>query len=106
MAVSAVLAVGTTAATSADIAVTTAPVTVSLFTAAGGDLPSGIVCPIVKVNSSGTVTRTGYVLATQANSVTGETQVTRALTSPGTYRVQRPDLTGVSSVAVGVDMDT
>lgn len=111
MAVTAVLAAGLTAATSGDITVTTAPVTVSLFTAAGGALPSGVVCLITKLNSSGQHQQTGYVLSTQANSVTGETQSMRALTSPGVYRVVRPLLNGafpgfVTDVAVGVDQDT
>lgn len=106
MAVANVLAVGLTAASSSDITVTTTPVTISLMTAAGGTLPSGVICPITKLNSSGQHQQTGYVLATQANSVTGETQSMRALTSPGVYRVNRPLLTGVTDVPVGVDQDT
>jgi hypothetical protein len=105
MAVTAVLAAALTAGTSSDITVTATPVTVSLFTAAGGDLPSGVVCRITKLNSSGQHQQTGYLLSTQANSVTGETQSMRSLASPGVYRVVRPDLTGVSTVAVGVDTD-
>lgn len=105
MAVANVLAAGTTAATSTDIAVTATPVTVSLFTAAGTDVPSGFSCVITKLNSSATHSPTGYVLSAQANSVTGETQLTRTLTSPGTYRVVRP-LLPAGYTAVGVDMDT
>lgn len=105
MAVANVLAAALTAGTSSDITVTTTPVTVSLMTAAGGNLPSGVICQITKLNSSGQHQNTGYVLTTQANSVTGETQLMRALTSPGVYRVVRPDLTGVTTTGIGVDMD-
>lgn len=105
MAVSNVLAAGLTAAASSDITVTATPVTISLMTAAGGNLPSGVICQITKLNSSGQHQQTGYVLATQANSVTGETQSMRALTSPGVYRVNRPLLTGITDVPVGVDQD-
>jgi hypothetical protein len=105
MAVTNVLAAGLTAASSSDITVTATPVTVSLMTVAGGALPSGVVCTITKLNSSAQHQQTGYVLATGANSVTGETQSMRALTSPGVYRVARPLLTGVTDVAVGVDQD-
>ena len=100
-----ILAVGTTAANSSDVVVTTNPTTLALITAAGSTLPSGVVCQITKLNTSGTYSATGYVLASGANSVTGETQAVRMLSSPGTYRVERPSLTGVSSVAVGVDQD-
>lgn len=100
-----VLAAGTTAANSSNITVTTTPVTVALMTAAGGLLPSGVVCKLTKQNSSATFSDTGYALASAANSVTGETQTTRTISSPGVYRVERPDLTGVTTVGVGVDTD-
>lgn len=100
-----ILAAGLTAANSTDIVVTTSPVTVALFTAAGGALPSGVICQITKLNSSATYSSTGYILSTSPNSVTGETQSVRMLSSPGTYRVERPSLTGISSVGVGVDQD-
>lgn len=99
-----VLAAGTTAANSTPTVITTSPVTLSMFTAAGGALPSGVVMNITKLNSSATYSNTGLVLASSPNSVTGMAQGIVTLTSPGTYRVERPRLD--NTPAVGVDQDT
>lgn len=97
-----ILAAGTTAANSSTVVITTTPVTLSIFTAAGGAVPAGIVMDIEKLNSSATWTKTGLVLSSSANSVTGQPGVSLGISAPGSYRVARP----VIPVAVGVDSDT
>lgn len=103
MATAAILAPSVNAGTSSTITPTTAaPVTVSLFTAAGGSLPSDLICTIEKQNSSTTWQATGLVLAVSANSVTGQSRSIVRIVEPGSYRIQKP----ASSVAVGVDSDS
>lgn len=103
MATAQILAPATTAGTSTTVTPTTAaPVTLSLFTAAGGALPSDLVCTIEKQNSATTWQFTGLTLATQPNSRTGVSRSIVRLVEPGSYRVQRP----ANVVAVGVDSDS
>ena len=99
MAQSTVLAAGTTAASSSDIVVTTTPITVSLFTAAGGRLTSAVQCFVErKVGSvyQPTYDDRGAVFLTEG-------RMDAMLVAPGTYRVTRPAGFGVS---VGVMTDT
>lgn len=102
MAVAAVLAPGTTAANSSNIVVSTAsgPITVSLFTAAGGNIPANIQIPITRLNSSATWSPTGMMLSGQSGPDFLR-RVSFAITAPGTYRAERP----VLDTAVGVDTD-
>lgn len=102
-----ILAPGTTAANSTDVVVAAgATVTVSLYTAAGGALPSGVTCLITKTNPSATYSETGQVLSSVPSSVTGESRTARALVGPGTYRIERPSLVGVTTTNVGVASDS
>lgn len=105
MATTNILAAGTTAGNATDVVVTTAAKAVTLFPASGIFLPSGVICRVLKLNSSAGYTATPYVLSSSANSVTGMQQSQLLLTAPGTYRVQRPDLSAVTSIGVGVDQD-
>lgn len=102
MAVTAVLAPGTTAAQSSTVVVSTASgaKALSLFTAAGGNLATDVVIPIERLNSSGTWSPTGLALSGQSGS-DGQRRPTLLLTAPGSYRANRP----VISVATGVDAD-
>jgi hypothetical protein len=102
MAVSAVLAPATTAGQSSTVVVTTAsgPKSLSLFTAAGGNIPADVLIPIERLNSSATWSPTGLMLSGQSGSnLSPRTSI--LLNMPGSFRANRP----VISVAVGVDVD-
>lgn len=102
MAVSAVLAPATTAGQSTTVVVSTAsgPKTLSLFTAAGGNIPADINIPVERLNSSGTWSPTGIMLSGQSGPDL-QRRTSLLLNAPGSYRANRP----VVSVAVGVDVD-
>lgn len=107
MAVTQILAPNTTAANSSDVTVAAgAFVTLSLYTAAGGDIPWGVTCKITKTNPSATYSVTGSMLSSVPNSVTGEARTAVTLQGPGVFRVERPDISAVTSTSVGVAQDT
>lgn len=107
MAVAQILAPGVTAANSSDVIVAAgAFVTLSLYTAAGGALPPGVRCKVTKTNPSATYSETGFVLSSDANSVTGLAQATQVIGGPGVFRVERPSLSGITTTNVGVAQDT
>lgn len=96
------LAAGTAAATSADIAVTTAaPVNLGLFSTGNAPLPAFPSVVIERKDPNGAYRDTGIALS-RANP-------DALLNAPGTYRVRRQDLTQASInpgvVAVGVMQD-
>lgn len=98
MAQSTVLAAGTTAARSSDIVATATPVTVSLFIANGGPLPSGFQLPVErKVGAAWqpVYDRNGPVRLDQ-------NRMDVLLVGPGTYSVNRPAVW----LAIGVVADT
>lgn len=105
MATTNILAAGLTAGNATDVVVTTAAKAVTLFPGSGLVLPSGVTCRVLKLNSAGGYTLTPFVLSTSANSVTGAQQSQLLLVAPGTYRVQRPSLAGITDVAIGIDLD-
>jgi hypothetical protein len=96
------LAAGTAAATSADIAVTTAaPVNLGLFSTGNAPLPTYPSVTIERKDPNGAYRSTGISLSRAQPDV--------LLNAPGTYRLNRGDLTqpGINPgvIAVGVMQD-
>lgn len=91
----ALLAPATAAANSADVTVTaTAPVSLGLYTAAGGGIEGGISAMIARKNPAGTYQATGLVLTSAVKDL--------VVAAPGVYQVQKP----VTVAAVGIVSDT
>jgi hypothetical protein len=89
-----ILAPATSAGNSTDVTVTAAaPVTVGLYTAAGGSVSGEITAPITRKNPSGTYAPIGESLSGARPNLT--------ITGPGVYRVEKP----ATSIAVGVQSD-
>lgn len=100
---STVLAAGTTAASSTDIVVTTTPVSVSVFSSAGGQLPSGIALYLER-QAPGPVWQPVYddYRGNHEPVVLGQRRMDVGIFAPGTYRVRREAI----PTAVGVALDT
>lgn len=95
MAQTTILAAGTGAASSSNVVITaTAPITVGLFTASG-TIPPAVGLQVRNITPGAA----GMVASLDIN------RPAITLTGPGTYRVDRPDISA-SNVAVGVYQDT
>lgn len=90
----ALIAPATAAANSADFTVTSsAPVSVGLYTAAGGGLPGDVTVAVARKNPSGTYQSTGLVVSGAVPNV--------VVAAPGVYRAEKP----VTVTAIGVVTD-
>lgn len=100
---STILAAGTTAADTTDIAVTTTPVSVSLFSSAGGRLTASVQLPLER-KVPGSLWQPVYdeYRGNYGPVVLSESRMDVGIFAPGTYRVRRP----VVPVAIGVALDT
>lgn len=98
-----VLAPGTAEATSVDITVNSgSPVPVSLYTTTGGDIPSGVVCQLLRRTAAGNFMELSTV-GIGAIVLTGQSRML-VISTPGVYRVRRPDIAEYV-VQVGVETD-
>ena len=103
MSQSTILAAGTTAASSTDIVVTTTPVSVSVFSAAGGRIPSGVQL-FLERQAPGALWQPVFE-EYRGNYVPvhlGDERMDVGIFAPGTYRVRR----AVITTSVGVALDT
>lgn len=92
------LAAGTTAARSSDIVVTSAPVTVSLFSTAGGPLPSSVQLALER--KIGSLWQPVY--DEKGAVYLGSNRMDVVIVGPGAYSVNRP----VVPSSIGVALDT
>lgn len=102
MSQSTILSAGTTAASSSDIVVTATAVSVSIFSSAGGRLPSDVQLPLERKIGSNYQPVYDEYRGNYGPVILSESRMDIGIFAPGTYRVSRP----VVTTAIGVALDT